>query len=296
MVKVVVHKESDLFSLFYDEDNVLYNFGIISHVDNLKCMFIRNKDNYSLTGEVTLGMDGWHLDFVDDINLYVYLDQKIFVYNIVEVNGIPSVSVLHSDTVFNYNNPITMFLGCEGGGTSIVVKLLRYLGIHFGDDCGEKTIRKPHESISMVVPLKMIDENTPTFLCRELFNRVWSVYGYDENKINCTKLPHISDKLIKLGEVFPNIKFVSVIKKQTDFVSTEEGKKFLNLSESDVLKSQRPLIEGSPIFNLNFDKFFTDFNYVNKLLRFLGSTNFLSSEKDLNLLKKEIGFDNKVLL
>ena len=173
--------------------------------------------------------------------------------------------------------------------------MLRYLGLHFGDDCGNITNRKSHESASITMIMKHINNNTPTYVGRNLFNQIWGIYNYKEGKINCVKRPDVKDNTIKLGEIFPNLKIVSIIRTPNGFYSKEEGRKFHEQNEIDLLKHQRPLSEGTPVFNLDFYKFFTDYTYVNKLLRFLGSDNFLNNEKEFSELKELINFDKRVI-
>ena len=207
----------------------------------------------------------------------------------------PTVNKINHYQDFDYKKPINIFCGHEGGGTSIVIKLLRYLGLHFGDDCGLITNRKAHESISIASIITRINDELPTYVGRHLFNQIWSVYGYKENLINCFKRPDMLNKTIKIGEIFPNSKIVSIMRTPNGFYSKEEGRKFHEKTEVELLKYQRPLVEGTPVFNLDFYKFFTDYTYVNKLLRFLGSDNFLNNEKEFSELKELINFDDRVL-
>lgn len=230
--------------------------------------------------------------------IYVVVDEfKYFFYSIKDNKLID----LYNRVEFDFNSPLIFFTGHMGGGTSVVVKLLRHLGIHFGDDCGDIKIRKTHESISMTSMIDYICNNdtTPSFNVREIVNEVISIYNYKPNKINCFKRPFIDKEidLTLLGEVFPNIKFVSVIRdnKNGKLITTKQGNDFVNADEISLCVSQRPIVEGNPIFHLNFKKFFTDYNYVNKLLRYIGSDNFLYSDNDLNILKDKIGFDERVL-
>jgi hypothetical protein len=226
--------------------------------------------------------------------LYITINDNVFFHYKVDGNNITDIT--HKIN-FNFNLPITFFTGYQGGGTSVVVKLLKYLGIYFGDDSGDITNRKTHESISMMSILDDINEDLPILVFRDRFNSVMSLYNYKEDTINCTKRPSMGAplNLIKLGEIFPNSKFVSVIRKPNNFKSTSEGNNFNNASNESILLGQRPLVEGNPLFHLDFYKFFADYTYVNKLLKFLNCNNLLSSQKDLEYLKTLINFNNKAL-
>jgi hypothetical protein len=55
-------------------------------------------------------------------------------------------------------------------------------------------------------------------------------------------------------------------------------------------------LEGTPVFHLDFYKFFTEYTYFNKILKYIGSDNLLENEEHLEKIKEIIKFDNKVLL
>lgn len=294
----IIHEEKNLFTIFYTEDNTT-GIGIHNTSKDIKLKFIFNlKRGFNLRTDNDLNPIVWktvyNLDY-EDMLLSVLYEKKVLFYEITYIDEIPQIRVLDDYVNFDYSKPFNLFCGHEGGGTSIVVKMLRYLGLHFGDDCGPITNRKSHESASITAVIKHIDNDTPTYIGRELFNQIWEIYNYKEGQINCVKKPNLKDKTIKLGEIFPNSKIVSIMRTPNGFYSNEEGRKFHEKTEVELLKYQRPLVEGTPVFNLDFYKFFTDHTYVNKLLRFLGSDNFLNNEKEFFELKELINFDERVL-
>jgi len=297
MDRVKLYKINDVLTFFYDKNNTENHIGIVSH-RTLKYRLTSFKHSWSYNPDIVLEKGHWRVDFPsnDDSRIYIFFDETIYIFSLSFIEGKPKIELISKYIDFDYSRPINIFMGCQGGGTSIVTKTLRYLDVNFGDDCGDKDCRKPHESMSFKVAVKMMSKDTPVFICRELFNQVLWSYGYEDNKINCVKLPNLVDKVTKISDVFPNIKFLSIIKQPNSFTSTTEGNKFKNKSIEEVMWCQRPLIEGFPLFSIDFYKFFSDFNYLNKVLRFIGSDNFINSESEFDLLKNKVGFDNKSLM
>jgi len=230
-----------------------------------------------------------------DINIYINEDGDLYCYHII-INGDEyTLEKINEEEYFNFNNPITLVTGHSGGGTSIVVKLLKVLGVHFGEDSGLISIRKPHESIGFKIWIETIEEENSNVLLRKKFKQISKTYSYKKDLVNAFKMPNIPEKIIKISEVFPNLKIMSVIKKPSLIQTTKEGIAFQNKTEDEIKKMQYFNIEGNPIFHIDFYKFFTDYQYVNKVLKFLEFDILLTSQNDLEYLKKEINFDEKVL-
>lgn len=298
MEKVILYEEKKYFNIFYDKNNPMQIGVQNTTTDTTINYYLTLKRGFNLRTDNVLNPMVWKTVFnqhKEEMFVIVGFNNKVYMYSIEYYNDSPKIKRLNQYVEFDYSQPINIFLGHSGGGTSVVVKMLRYLGLHFGDDSGPMENRKAHESSSITAVMEYIDSDTPTYICRNLFNQIWDVYRYKENGINCFKKPDIYNKTIKLGEVFPNGKFVSIMRKPNGFFSKTEGKRFNEKTEIELMKYQRPLIEGNPIFHLDFKRFFTEYNYVNKLLRFLGSDNYLNGDEELNDLKKEIDFNNKVL-
>jgi hypothetical protein len=298
MERVILHEEGSYFNIFYDKNNPV-QIGVQNKTTDVKMFyFLTLKKGFNLRTDNDLNPRAWKTVFnLDKEEMYVvvYYDYNVNIYSVKYNSEIPKIKRLNEYVDFDYSQPFNIFLGHTGGGTSVVVKMLRYLGLHFGDDAGPMENRKSHESASITAIMKHINSETPIYIARNLFNQIWNVYNYKENRINCIKKPNLLHKTIKLGEVFPNCKIVSIMRKPNGFFSKTEGKIFNEKSEIDLIHYQRPLVEGTPMFHLDFNKFFTDYNYVNKLLRFLGSDNFLNNEQELEQLKNKINFDNRVL-
>ena len=230
-----------------------------------------------------------------DINVYLNEDGDLHCYHILINGGEYTIEKICGDDYFDFRKPLTMVTGHSGGGTSIVVKMLKYLGIHFGDDSGEFEVRKPHEAMGFKMWMECIESHNSVTLLRKNFKQIAKTYSYKEGKVNAFKIPNISDKIIKVSEVFPNLKIISVVKKPSSIQTTNEGIEFKSKSDEERKKMQYFNVEGNPIFNIDFHKFFTDYQYVNKVLKFLDYELQLISQDDLEFLKKEINFNKKVL-
>lgn len=290
-------KINNLFKIFY-EDGLKNSIGIENTSDSeLRVFFIDKNNNFNLYDSSFLKPFNWIKCFVDNVdlvNIYVSIKDTFYVYEFSVKSK--SFYKINEYNEFDFNLPITFIVGNMGGGTSIVAKLLRYKGIHLGDDCGEIHIRKPHESMSFKMSVRpLIDDINTSSDIRNNINQIFNLYNYKKDKINCVKLPNLSLVSIKICNIFTNCKFISVQKRQNNFTSTIEGNEFNKKHEIQVLKQQRPLLEGNPIFHLNFDLFFTEYDYTNKVLKFLGSDDLIKSETEFNELKNKIQFNSKVL-
>lgn len=304
MVFTELINESNLFKVFYDSSNEESNLGIINSTDkNIRFHVIDLKENYNVYGtNEYINPNSWSLTFPKGkykdcryVNIYVQCYDNNYVY-FCDLDDVHSIKKINMSIDFNYSLPFCFVIGSQGGGTSIVTKLLRFLGVHFGDDCGDISIRKAHESISFKFALFSSVENLNKSNLKRNFNQLLNVYNYRQDKVNCVKLPALNKYTIEISELFTNSKFISVIREKNNYFSTIEGEKFNNTSDIDLLSIQRPLIEGSPIFHLNFDRFFTDYLYVNKVLKFLSVDKKLESNDELEMLKNLVDFDSKVLL
>ena len=191
---------------------------------------------------------------------------------------------------YDLNNPIIFLTGHSGGGTSIVAKSLKYLGLHLGDDSGEFSNRKNHESFTFrhwsgqIYPKNITDN----------LDIVFSAFNYSPNKINVIKITNISSQTIRLGNLFPNSKFISVVKPKSKNTLSPEGDKFNNTDNLKVYKEQHPPVEGKSIFHMDWTKYFTDYQYANKILNFMG-TNLVLNKDSFNQMLEGINFDNSRL-
>jgi len=191
---------------------------------------------------------------------------------------------------YNLNNPIIFLTGHSGGGTSIVAKSFKYLGLHLGDDSGEFSNRKNHESYTF-------RHWSGQFFTKNITDNldiVFSAFKYSHNQINIIKLPDLSSQTIRLGNLFPNSKFVSVVKHKSKSTLSTEGNRFNNKNDLEVYKEQHPPVEGNPIFHMDWVKYFTDYRYANKILNFMGS-GIILNEDSFNQMLKGISFDNSRL-
>lgn len=296
-----LHTIENLFKITYkpsDERNGVCLENISDTV--LKFYFMDRKKSFNLYEPSSiLKPFNWVSCFIDDIDvidIYIYINDKFYVYEFNCKSDIKSVKKINEYAEFDFNLPITFIVGNMGGGTSIVAKLLRYKGIHLGDDCGEINMRKPHESMSFKMAVRpLLDDLNSSSDIKNNINQIFNLYNYKKDRINCVKLPNLSLVSIKISNIFTNCKFISIQKRQNNFTTTAEGNEFNNKHEIQILKQQRPLLEGNPIFHLDFDMFFTEYSYTNKVLKFLGSDNLIKSETEFNELKNKIQFDSRVL-
>ena len=197
-------------------------------------------------------------------------------------------------TILPLSSPFICIVGHQGSGTSIILKSLIHFGIHAGDDCGDFSNRKAHES----VVLRMWNNyvrcgNYDKEIIKESFYNAMGTYNYQKGKINVFKDLHMGDS-IGLVNLLPNIKFISVIKHQHKNTLSPEGKKFSQADELEIFKTQNPQLEGQPIFHLDWNRYFLDIKYCEKLLNYIGLPIKLN-EHSFNTMLKAINFDNTKL-
>lgn len=190
--------------------------------------------------------------------------------------------------------PYIILTGHSGGGTSIVAKSLRYFGAHLGDDVGKFENRKIHESHIFRSWVHRITNHKPLSL--KGFDIVCSVFNPDPNKVNVFKCPDLqkSGASLRLSKLLPNAKFVSVIKEKSKQTSSREGKQFNSKEEIEIYQEQHPRVEGSSMFHLDFNEYFTNFQYVNKVLQYVGLDIVLTQETFDKMLS-EIKFETSRL-
>ena len=200
-------------------------------------------------------------------------------------------------TVFHPSFPLVCICGHSGGGTSIITKSLNYLGLHIGEDSGNFSNRKAHESISLRTYLLHCFPNIKEEFLLTSLQSVFSSYKYDFDKINAFKLADLENGnlALKLSRTFSNLKFLSIVKPKSRDTFSLEGERFNSTEELDIYKQQHPTVENSLIFHLDWNKYFTDHMYVNKVLNYLG-LNVVLDESSFNKMLKDIEFDNSRLL
>jgi len=304
MVSKELINENGLFKIFYDINNHNSNVGIYNLSDKVITYYVIDVyENYNVFGaNESINPNSWIITFprkkykkCECVYIYINACGNNYVYK-YDLDNINYIERINFNLDFNYSLPFYFITGSGGGGTSIVAKLLRYLDVHFGDDCGDKSIRKAHESISFKFALKSSLGDLNKQNLKYNFNQLLNVYNYRQDRVNCVKLPILHKYTIEISDLFTNSKFISVVRKKNNYFSTIEGERFNNTSDIDLMAIQRPLFEGSPVFHLDFDRFFTDYIYVNKVLKFLSLDKKLMSNDELNMLKDLIDFDSKVLL
>lgn len=232
----------------------------------------------------------------DEMRVYINeSNDNLYCYKVLKEKGVITLHRVGVVEDYNFNNKITLVTGHSGGGTSIVVKALKCRGIYFGDDSGDVSRRKNHEAQGISMWLKSFDFKKYISQEKLKFLQIADTYKYNKGKINAFKVTDISDNIIKLNDIFTNLKVISIIREQNKFYSTIEGEAFNSKPKERVIQNQIFRVEGVPLFHLDFKKFFTDYKYFNKVLTFLECKNLLEDNGELGLLKKEIKFDGKVL-
>jgi hypothetical protein len=226
--------------------------------------------------------------FIGGIDLHVY--DVIFYVDTYELIK------LENDDSFNFDGELVLIHGFAGGGTSIVTKFFKSIGMNAGNDSGPLMLRKPHEAYGVKLWIGGLDSNLPINYHKQNFLKVSKTYGFQRDNINIIKVPESHLIIDQLLQIFPNLKILSVIKKPTNYSVTTEGERFNQQSELEIYKVQYPHVEGGSIFHIDFVKFFTDFHYTNKVLNYLGCNEPIKNQEQFEFIKKQIDFNPKVLV
>lgn len=233
------------------------------------------------------------------LRLYIreYYDHgfDLHVYDFQIMEDSYSFTKIPKEISFDFDQEFVLINGHAGGGTSIVTKFLKYLGINAGDDSGPLHSRKPHEPYGIKLWVGTLDQTLPKVHHKDNFLKIIKTYGYQKGNINVFKIPESNYVINNLIDIFPRLKIISIVKKPTSYFVTSEGKRFHEQDELEIYKIQHPNIEGGTIFHLDFVNFFTDFNYVNKVLNYLGSSESIDNQGQLDFIKKQIDFKSEVL-
>lgn len=240
--------------------------------------------------------------FIEPPNNYrVYIREKsdfeidLHIYDVIYSGGKYEIKKIDPLDSFDFDQEIFLITGNAGGGTSIVTKFLRYLGAHSGDDSSKFEIRKPHEPTGFKMWVYSLDPSFPVPYHKKNLLKIFKTYGYKKGEVNIAKIPESGDFITLIGEVFPNLKILSIVRSQNNFSFTQEGERFNSMEKWEVQKNQFPMIEGFPIFHVDFNRFFIDYKYVNRILKFLKIDCYISNEDQFNLIKHHIKFNEKVL-
>ena len=137
----VLHKEGDLFTIFTSKEDKKI-IGTHNHQNSeLKTLYFDLKKNSSVDIMRLIGINGWTVCVnrnFDNLLIFVLInDYPYYFLTDYDNNRNVSIKKLNQYIDFNYNNELIFFTGSGGGGTSIVVKLLRFMGVYFGNDCGD---------------------------------------------------------------------------------------------------------------------------------------------------------------
>lgn len=279
----VINEEGRTISYEVGEDyiNITNNYE-----DNIRIEFIIKNLNYGryvtnlsidMYTQIDLNQDTWkNQDLIITISTRKYC--YVYLFDGKEKKMIrPNKSSL---TFSSVKNPIIV-TGHTGGGTSILFKFLVSRGLYRGIDNGNFNRRKPLESPIFRVILNSInDHNTLESVLNntdmltnsvranisDYFDIFWGNEPYDLTW--GFKKPSLGISSIIISNVFPDAKVVSVSKGQDGPHTTKEGSDFARAHITDVIYQQRPLLEGNRVFHVTYEKFFEDYHYANKLLRY----------------------------
>ena len=244
--------------------------------------------NISGKTEVLFNCSLNHKEYGSNIDSIIFSKYgKIHCYNFDPIKN-QFIKILPVE--YNLMDPIIFLTGHSGGGTSIVAKSFKYLGLHLGDDSGIFSNRKNHESYTF----RHWNGQFFSKGIKDNLDVVFSAFNYSPNKVNVFKLPDLSGQTAELGNLFPNSKFVSVVKHKSKNTLSTEGGRFNNKNDFEVYKEQHPPVEGNPMFHMDWVRYFTDYQYANKVLNFIGA-NIVLNEDSFNLMLQEINFDNSRL-
>lgn len=244
---------------------------------------------------------GWCYSNKKEVDrVYCGMDNNMFSIWEYDSSNYKNTHILDTYQKFDFKkDPFILLHGHTGSGTSILVKFLRHLGVHFGDDCGNINIRKPMESSSLRCWWWFVESDHTIEEKRESFQHILGSYNYQKGKVNAVKL--LNDKptnqVLKFGNIIPTTKIISVIKKPRKINNeTIEGSTFNNKSQIDINAIQYPNVEGNSIFHLDWNKFFTNYKYCNKLLSYIDLDFRFDNAKEFRTFTlDEVGFDQKYL-
>ena len=220
----------------------------------------------------------------------------LHVYDVIFYDDTYELLKLKKDDSFDFDAELVLINGFAGGGTSIITKFFKSMGMNAGDDSGHLSLRKPHEAYGVKLWMNGLDSNLPINHHKQNFLKISKTYGFQNGNVNIVKLPESHVLIDQLLEIFPNLKILSVVKKPTNYFVTTEGERFHQQSELDIYKVQYPHVEGGSIFHVDFIKFFTDFHYTNKVLKYVGWNEPIKKQEQFDFIKKQIDFNPQVLV
>jgi len=202
----------------------------------------------------------------------IYITDSRSYFDIWQREG-NNLTCIKPDLTLNTCKPFTLVTGCSGGGTSIVVKSLRYLGVYFGADCGDFINRKTHESVALRVYLDQFISKGGRDVNNNFLSSALKVYKRKEDRVNAFKLTDLGydNRLEKITSTLNIERIISVVKGKVKQYNENsyEGARFNNLDQLEIFQQQFLPIEGKPVFHLDWNKYFSDYTYVNKVLNFL---------------------------
>tara|TARA_R110002049_G_scaffold75911_1_gene195367 strand:- start:221 stop:1105 length:885 start_codon:yes stop_codon:yes gene_type:complete len=282
-------------SFIVDKNNTVHN----NTTQNSTVTFFEYKEGY-IHYKTNILQPGWWC-----ISPHKKVDRILITnsqneYYIIENNikGLKDPKLLDCYQSFDFESPIFLITGHAGGGTSIIVKFLRYLKVHFGDDCGKITTRKPHESVSIRSWWDRLEEGHSIKEYQDSFKKILGHYNYKPQHLNMLKfISHEANRRVAImGDIFPNLKVVSIVKPPSSKPGlTTESNDLSSKDPKDVLLTQLPIVEGTSIFHLEWNRFFMDYQYCNKLLKFLKVNKHFKTTTEFNSFLEMIGFDNSYL-
>lgn len=244
------------------------------------------KEKYNKENEIIIGL------LYDNITFLKY-DKKL-----------DKLSVLKNVVNFKKLSPPIIIHGNVGGGTSIVTKMLRYLGLFIGDDSGDFENRKTHESLFFRFVNSYIQHNNLKInedgfkhFREVLYNSPNELYFGNKTAedIDVWGFKHFfENNHLFFSDAFKGCKFLSVIKSQKNSINkTPQGLGFKNMDEFDVISNQFLKLEGNELFCVDYYKFFEDYNYVNKVLNFCNIKNRIENEEHFRMVLNEIKYEGK---
>ncbi len=264
---------------------------------------------------IDLNVNTWKYCKKDDTIIIIASDkQSVILYKtqrdgdlVVEISNTKNIDIENI-----LNSPVVIITGHSGGGTSIVTKLLISRGLIVGLDTGSFNMRRPHESILFRAICNRIESNYTINEIYTNYNEIadtvkndiirnfeffWPDWYPNNNLIWGFKQTDMYNSSIVLSRLFNNATFLTIIKNndKENRERSPQGIRFENASIEQVMKYQRPIIEGARVFNIDYERFFTDYNYTNRILLYIKLRLFYSNNDYINCLK-EIKFDSIIHL
>lgn len=290
--------------------NSIYSTHIKS---NMYCIVYTdfNEDILIKIKKVNIKSGNIHNDF--NVSVEYLPDEYIFNHKNMSIS---KINLVKTNLYKIMKNPPCLIGGLIGGGTSYVAKLLKYSGLFLGEDSGDMSSRKSHESLlfkdlekiittnyafTMDSYYKYVDDIEKSLNSEEVYkvfkeNLEYRFSSYIGNINNIDKIwgwKYPSNNMLSkyYKKIWPDLKIIIIRRNNVNFKSSDDGTNYIFKNN---MKNRKDLIdnwlrvehidEKNKIY-IDFEKICTDYKEYNILLNWIG-LNKLTEDDYNNLLKK----------